>query len=239
MLSELGELQRDPDTLRHKSLPIGSHADAIALKFNEPVEAKNIDRHSPLLDAFGEPGSDVIPDYTIIQAHVHMMCMNVAPQCHVPVCLAGRFVMFHVPFNTDLADVIAKESERFWTHHVLADVPPEDLPAADLIARVRRTSGVVATVDPALVERWARARNMRLAYERVESGHEAELLTAMRVNGEFADTADYGSPTHHLTFRSQKSAPSTDFAALKADKLFNKYCKQGTHRVLRDSRKKD
>lgn len=237
--AELGALERSPDTMRHPSLPIGSHADAIALDYSEPVEAKNIDVASPLYAAFGEPGSDQIPEYTIIQSHVHMLCMGVTTQCHVPVCLGGRFAMFRVPFNKTLAEVIGETAERFWSDNVIADIPPDDMPSYEYIKRVRRASGVIATVDVELVSAWTRARDLRLAYEKAEEAHKAELLAAMRVNGEYAELADFGDPDNILTFKSQNSAPSVDFAALKKDKRYATYVTQGTHRVLRTSKRKD
>ena len=238
--SELGELQRDPDTIRHASIPMASHVDAIALKTNEPVEAKNVDLMSPLFKSFGEPGTDQVAEYVITQATAHMMCMQVTTQCHVPVCLGGRFAMFYVPWNPELGDFIGAAVVTFWDKHVKADIPPENAtPCLDLIKRVRRTTDIVAHVDPMLFERWSKARELRLAYEKAESAHQAELLAAMRVGSEYAECADFGDDGLVLTYLSQKSAPSIDQAAMKRDGIFDKYATQGTHRVLRASKRKD
>jgi len=69
-----------------EGFPIASHPDGLVEASNEPVEAKTAGLFGPLVEQWGEPGTDELPDRIIIQCHVHMLCTD-KQVCHTPVFL--------------------------------------------------------------------------------------------------------------------------------------------------------
>ncbi len=94
--------------------PIGSHIDGLVKSNGEPVEAKTAGLFGPLVEDWGEEGTDQLPDRIIIQDHVHMLCTE-KEICHTPVFLGGKgFLMFRVNLDIEIMDIIRDKSMDFW-----------------------------------------------------------------------------------------------------------------------------
>jgi len=214
--SQLGKIARN----QFRTYPdayLGAHIDAIAIeRGEEPVESKKVELTNPSFDAWGEAGTDEVPDEVIIQCHVHMICQRktrVVSRCHVAGLIAGRLAMYEVPFNAQLADTICEAAVHFWEKHVLADIPPIDTtPSLETLRRVRREPGKTVPVDPALVLAYRQAQEAVKAAKMEEDRAKAALLAALG-DADGGDAGDVGLVTYLTQTRSQ-----IDLTRLKAER---------------------
>ena len=134
---QLGPLTRN-QYRSNPALHLGANIDAIVDQTRCPVEGKTGGLFGPLRDAWGEPGTDDVPERVIIQCHVHLVCagdtMTQGPKvCHVPTFLGGRgFGMFHVPTNDDLCAMIGE------TGDVLGETRPAGRAADERVCQLGR-----------------------------------------------------------------------------------------------------
>lgn len=179
--SRLGKLTRNQfRSARDLGLPIGANIDAIVVATGAPVEAKTSGLYGFSNDVWGEEGTDQVPDRVIIQSQVHMLC-TAAEICFVPAFIAFRgFVMFQVPRDHEIIDIIGKEATNFWDKHVQADTPPSQIsPNLAVVKRMKREPSKVVPVDSSLITPWMETREDRLAAEKSEKVHLAAILAAI------------------------------------------------------------
>lgn len=158
-------------------------------------------KFTSLSHLFGPQGSDEVPEKVLIQTH-HQMHVDHLELVYVPVLLArfGRIgeELFRVERNEDLIKAMLEREQEFWERYVLPKVPPplEDPPSLEVLKRIKRVPGLVATLDPETVQAWEAARDARLEAEKSEMAAKARLLAAL---GE-AEAGDYGDPELWLTY---------------------------------------
>ena len=103
---ELGPIrtqQENGDALFRKAMgfPLGSHPDGEIISNEEPVEGKTAGIFGPIIEQYGEPGTDALPLRIVTQCLVHLECWG-KDICWVPVLLGGKgFVMYHVKRDID------------------------------------------------------------------------------------------------------------------------------------------
>jgi putative phage-type endonuclease len=186
---------------------------------NEPVEAKstNITYRAPDTDQWGEEGTDQVPERIILQCTVQMMVTE-TQVCHNPVIIGGRgFVMFHIPFDKDLAYMIWERLSNFWTKNVQGDHPPENCtPSMEFIRRIQRQPKSIAPVADELVERWIDARRNRLLLEHVEEDAAAELLA--KIGTSEAGQYTGGLISFYEQTRKAYSVPESKFRVMRLQK---------------------
>lgn len=93
---------------------------------------------------WGEPGTNQIPDYYMLQCQHYMLVTGFAVT-DVPVSIAGSPpVMYEVPADKDLQDLIVEAETEFWAC-VENGTPPAPVTYADAVARFGRikAEGVV------------------------------------------------------------------------------------------------
>ena len=164
-----------------KTLPFESNVDGIALeKDNCPVEAKSSGVFWPVLEVWGEPGTDQVPHRVDIQCHVHMICTG-KDLCYVPVLLWGlKSALYEVPYDKEIGARIIEKGKDFWQNKVLANIPPDDsIPSLDIIRRVRREPDKVVDLESDLVTDWIFARDARLVAEKTETAAKALLIAGL------------------------------------------------------------
>ena len=191
---ELGPIrtqQEDGSALFRKAqgFPLGSHADGERISNEEPVEGKTAGIFGPILEPYGEPGTDELPDRIIIQAHVHMLCWE-KDICWVPVLLGGKgFVMYHVKWDDVIMGEIQDKSLDFWEEFVEKDIaPPDVMPSYPIAKRMKREPGKTVPLKAVLVLNWQNAtESLKLAKD-IKEAAEAEMLAAL---GD-ADRGEYG-----------------------------------------------
>jgi len=200
-------LQRDQFRI-HPDGILAANCDALALDLAEPaiIEAKTVGLFARPKHAedWGAAETDEVPAHVLIQVHHQLAVLaDEQPPIHrayVPALISGRgIVLYVVPREDALSDVLVAAETRFWRDHVHADVPPEDSqPNLELLRLIDRVPASVAPVDVALVQRYDEARGYaKAAGEAVDDALHA-LLMAM--NGAEAATFDGGT----FTYREQQ-----------------------------------
>ena len=173
------------------------------------VEAKT----ARMADGWGEDGTAEIPPYYQTQV-AHYMAVTGAVVAFVPVLIGGSdFRIYEVERDEGfIADLV--EAERaFWFDHVLAEVPPEPVNAADALRLWARDDGSEFEVGEEIADKVARLKvakaELKVMEERI-----AFLDDAVRIA--FAEHAAlrFGGETI-ATYKAQ-SRKTVDLNALEA-----------------------
>lgn len=160
--------------------PIGGHVDGLVDANGEPVEAKTAGLFGPLIEDWGDEGTDQLPDRIIIQDHVHMLCTN-KEVCHTPVFLGGKgFMMFRVRLDIEIMDIIRDKSLDFWETYVEKDMPPPDtIPSLPMAKRMKREPEKIVEIETQLVQNWLSAKESLKIAKDIKESSEAEVLAAL------------------------------------------------------------
>ena len=161
--------------------------DAMTLD-GEPVEAKTsgiVGPGSP--HQWGEPGTDEIPDYYLLQVHAQLLVTG-ARRAFVPALIGGRgFVMYVVRAHQGLEDQIQRASEQFWTEHVEARIQPDKTPKLETLKQLRREPESVVSIPDGPVELYLAAKAEEKAAVAKAEAAQAELLASLGA----AEAGDY------------------------------------------------
>jgi hypothetical protein len=130
-------------------------------------------------EEWGEPGTDQVPDYVLVQVH-HQMFVSGLDVVWVPALLGGRgMVMYEVHRNESLCEIIVERCRRFWENNILADVPPEGIPSLSLAKIMHREEGKKIVLLPDPVIRWREAADKKKAAEQEERDAKAAVLAEL------------------------------------------------------------
>lgn len=193
-----GHLVTDYKATLLPDLPFHANMDAVVVQLdgnNVGIEAKT----TVLREHWGEPGTDQVPTYVLIQVQYQMMVCRIK-RIYVPVLFFGLNRDAHiyvVDAHAGLQAEIEKRLMAFWNDNVLAKVPPTESPKLATMKRVRRESRVV-TLDPALLEEYEELQQTASAAREDADNHRADILKLM---GD-ADVADFGDA--HVTYYPNK-----------------------------------
>lgn len=182
---ELGPIRKEQDNgdalfRKAEGFPLGSHVDGEVVKTEIPVEAKTAGVLGPIIEPYGEPGTDELPDRIIIQCHVHIICWE-KDICWVPVLLGGKgFVMYHVNKDDELMGIIQDKSLEFWEEFVEKDIPPPDvMPSFAMAKRMKREPGKTIEIDQVLIVNWQNSKESLKLAKDIKEAAEAEMLAAL------------------------------------------------------------
>lgn len=172
-------------------VPIKVHPDAILEGTNEPIEAKTEGLYGPILEPWGDEGTDEVPEHVCIQAHCQMMALDV-DLCHVPTFLGGRgFGYFFVRKDIKLMRLIREQAVHFWENHVLKNVPPEECaPRLENIKKIRRIEGEPVKLNNELVKEFILAKEACSRAEAYKNEMQAKVLAVLDGN-EIGESEDY------------------------------------------------
>ena len=230
--NRLGRIRRNQRRVHpNKELRLSASCDAILVSSNEPVEAKTHGLFTGVFDAWGDEGTDEVPDHVLVQVHGQMMCISDdCRRAYVGAVIGGRgLVWYEVPRNERLCTLIAGACVKFWKC-VESRTPPEDLPTLDAVKRMRRTEGEIKTIPDGLVSDWLAAKDALKQAEEVESRTKALVLAVMG-EAEIGETERFGK----VTYRAQ-TRRSLDTKALKLEQpeIAEQYTRDGApFRVFR------
>jgi putative phage-type endonuclease len=196
---ELGKLIVNPANLEFSyGNFIIDHPDAQVVKNKQPVEAKSVGQYANY-EEWGKPGTDEVPERVIIQCQVHLICCG-SDYCHVPAYLPYReFQLFGVSKDTELVQMILDRTGEFWNKHIKKDTPPDSFPSLDIARRMIRQPKLVVKISDALVNKFAAAKDARLAAEKLEDIARCKLMAALGT----AEMGNYskGKVTYFESFR--------------------------------------
>ena len=211
----LGEIDTHPGTKAVEGTPIVVNTDGLLLATGEPIEVKTAKLFGPSKEEWGDEGTDQVPSRVIIQATAHMMAWD-RPLCHVPVLIGGRgFIMFQIPRNIQIVDIIRTKAAEFWERNVLGDRPVQGSNASlEVIKRLRHEPEKVGIVDPKLIQAWLDAREAAKAAEEYQYEATAAVLAALG-DAEAATCGDLGAITYFQHTRIGFVTRATTFRVLR------------------------
>ena len=220
----LGKLIRNQYRVAPDNLPIASNLDALVVegregvsRAGENVESKTAGLFGPLVDRWGDEGTDEVPEMYIVQTQVQMLCAE-TDVTHLQAFLGGRgFQLYRIIRNEELIKILTDRCVTFW-RSVECQTPPDDVPMSyEVIKRIRRQPNKVITFGPsemATVLAWRERQDAFNAAKKVaESAKEAmltllgdaeaaELPTGERL--EYMETKRAGYVVAPTTFRTAK-----------------------------------
>jgi len=213
---KFGAIKRNIER-RVEGTPILVHMDAELVHTGEPVEVKTEGMFGPIIEPWGDEGSDDVPEYTCIQAHCHMMATE-RDICHVPTFLGGRgFGYFFVKRDDGLVKVIREQAIAFWQKHVLGNVPPPDAaPTLSLVKRIRRVEGEPVELDDKLVDEWLQYKD--IVKEAKKAAEEAHAKVLASLDGNEIGTCGLGDVTNFLQNRKGYTVEPTSYRVLRLKK---------------------
>ena len=207
---KLGKLTRNQYRTA-QGFPVASNVDAIVDQNGEPVEGKTAGLFGPLSEKWGDDGTDIVPDRTIVQCHVHMLCVN-KEICHLPAFLGGRgFNMFRIEHDQEIMDIIRDKSIEFWTYHVEKDCPPPDImPSLAMAKRMKREPAKTVPIETIIVQNWLNSKESLKSAKSIKESAEAEMLAAL--GDAEGGQCDLGLITYLLQSRATVSAKKLEVA---------------------------
>lgn len=176
---------------------------------------------------WGEPGTNEIPDYYILQVQ-HYMVVTAFPVFDVPVSIGGSSpVLYEVPADKELQEMIIDACAEFWKR-VVDGNPPDPVSYADAIQRYGRSAaqGTVIASEEALayVDSLRVVRGKIIGLEVEEEEIRGKLIITLGDNGDTLIDAD-GSPL--LTYKLANGRKMLDAKALEKEmpEVYAKYLK--------------
>ena len=178
---ELGPLVRNQFRVHTGGILAASH-DALVKGKDEGVEAKTAGVVNPRFDdsGWGEPGTDEVPDrYVLSQAQAAVSNLEVV---HMPAWVRGKGeVMYHVPRDPELVEIILERITVFWDRHVQGDIPPDDgsFPTIEVARMVVRVQGKSVALADDLIARWQRQKAAMAKIKELADTTESQIHAAL------------------------------------------------------------
>ena len=211
IITDEAELEREVE-----GTPIVTHMDGIVVD-GEPCEVKTEGVDHPIIEPWGEAGTDEIPEYTLIQSHCHMMALD-REICHVPTFLGGRgFGYFFARRDEGIVKLIREQAIRFWEENVLGDKAPENVvPSLAMIKQIRHIEGEPVPLTEEIVQAWLDAKEQATAANKAKEFHHAEILAAL--DGHDMGTCELGEITNKEQNRKGYVVEPTSFRVMRLKK---------------------
>lgn len=243
------KVARVNQTLRHPQYPFMlCHLDRRQVGQRRVLECKNVG-HFYGNQAFGESGTDQVPDQYLIQVHHQISIVHALWEWtggELAALIGGNDLRtFSFDYDPEVDELLTTRLQKFWKH-VETRNPPEPTSVGDLDLLFAQDNGQIKdVVDVGLVDVWQRLHDMKAA-----AGDQAKEIKALELELKLAiaesagiqvsDTAGPDSPgiayagKTLATWKTQ-TRTSLDTKQFQADHpdLFNQYSKTSSFRVLR------
>lgn len=194
---------------RHPDAPLGASVDGLALDATPPtlVEAKTcgiLNRPARLLNAYGDDGTDAVPESVLVQVHHAFVVLNAQPDLPA-ICDAlvvallgdGRGLrVYRLHYDVELgAELLATELD-FWERYVQGDRPPPEPPALETLRAMRRRPELEAvSLDDVLVGEWLHAK--RIAEEATKFEETTRGMVIANLGDAEVGISAYGTVTFY------------------------------------------
>lgn len=185
-------------------------------------------------DGWGEPGTDEIPEYYVLQIQ-HYMAVTGLEVCDIAVLIAGSdFRIYEVLADHELIDILMTREAEFW-RHVEDKVPPSLMTMDDVRAKFPKHNGQMRR---ALGDDVAKLNALKKVNEQIkELQLEADFLQREICEsiGDY-DGLMTADEKPLVTWRAPKPGSKFDAKAFQAShpELYEKFCveSQGSRRFL-------
>ncbi|MCJ7828941.1 MAG: hypothetical protein MUP81_04295 [Dehalococcoidia bacterium] len=197
--------------------PIVVHPDGFVVDTGDPVEVKTEGLYGPIIEPWGDVGTDEVPGYTMIQTQCHMMALE-KEICHIPTFLGGRgFGYFFTRRDERLQEIIRQQAIKFWEEHVLKDVPPENCaPTLAMAKQIRHVEGEPKALADGLIQNWLDAKELAKVHTNEAEYYQAEILATL--DGVEMGTCGLGDITNFEQERTGYEVKPTSFRVLRLKK---------------------
>lgn len=214
--------------IRHNSLSwFGGTPDGLLIGKKAGVDAKNISWNR---GEWGEPGSDQMPEYILMQCHHFMTLLNY-DAWYVAVLFGGnRFAIYCVERDPEISDMIIEADGRFWKEHIEAETPPPDDGSESyreyIMRKFPKDNGDirVATLEELkLIEEYREKKAL------LESCKEGVEKIKNQLCGRLENAAGIAGDFGKVTFKTVKGSELIDSKTLRAEMpdIAKKYTKTG------------
>jgi len=163
-----------------KILPAHANLDGFSIYEDKRIgiEAKT----TSMFGAFGETGTDEVPDHILVQAQWQIFVADldrvVIPVLHGDGNLRRTF--YSVDPNPELIESIKAQVMDFWNDHVIPKIPPRDLiPNLETMTSLRRQPETSVDLPEDLVRNWLVTREVKSQAAKDEKAAKAALMSAM------------------------------------------------------------
>lgn len=165
---------------RHPTAPMACSVDGIALDAPAVLaDAKTAGLlgASRLLDAYGDDGTDDVPESVLLQVHHSFAVLDAQPdvprvvEAWIPALLGGRgFRCYRILRDDDLVAELVDMETDWWDRYVVGNTcPPRDPPSLTTLRAYRRRADAPAKIiDPVLVGEWLQAKAVKTKAEEFE-----------------------------------------------------------------------
>lgn len=215
-----GRVVQQPGTLRHPKDPLViATPDGVTSRPGEPdmvLEAKCPGWRGA--GAFGEPGTDQIPDHYLAQVTWEMAVTGLE-FCHLVVDL-GRFEpdIFAIEFNRDVYDAMVEVAHTFWHKHVVPRIPPPADGTETYGNYLRQqlknvNKGVMKPSNPQIQQIAEELHGLRMQKDEIEQ-HIEQRNQALQLYIAQDDGIDFGmdaKPYRRITWRQPKAGRKVDY----------------------------
>jgi len=182
---------------------------------------------SRISKGWGEPGTNEIPDYYVIQVQ-HQMIVTDFNVADVVVSIGGGVPeLYEVPADKELQEMIIEAEADFW-QRVVEGRPPEPVSYADAISRFSKSAaeGIVVASDEAIhaVNKLRTVQGEISKLKAAEEEIKGKLIIAL---GEMGDTLVLSDGTKLITYKLSKGRTTFDAKILKKElpEVYKKYLK--------------
>jgi len=212
---KLGEINTHPGPKEVIGTPIVVNTDGLLLATGNPIEVKTAKLFGPSKEEWGDEGTDQVPSRVIIQSTVHMMAWD-RPICHVPVLIGGRgFLMYEIPRNIQIVDIIREKAAEFWERNVQGDTPVEGSHASlEVVKLLKKEPNKIVTVDPVLIRAWLDAKEAEKIAEEAKETAQAAVLAALG-DAEAGECGALGAITYFNQTRKEYVCKASTFRVLR------------------------
>lgn len=180
------------------------------------IEAKT----TGLLEGWGEPGTDEVPERVLVQTHIGFAIVPSLRVAWVPVLLGDwglKRRLYCVKRNDTLANEIAATCRDWWESHVVANVAPIGFPTLDVLKRVKREPASSVELGPDGVVAFDLLATATAERKEAETREEELKAAAIAMLGtaESATLPDGRVATYLETHRKGYAVKDTTFRTLR------------------------
>jgi hypothetical protein len=211
---------------RHPTAPMACSVDGLAL--DAPpllVDGKTaglLGPSSPLLAAYGDDGTDDVPESVNVQIHHTFAVLDAQPdvprieEAWIPALLGGRgFRCYRIRRDDRLVRELVDLEVEWWRDYVERDrCPPDDPPSLPVLRAMRRRVEIPARpLDEVLVGEWLHAKAVKAQADKLEETTRRFVLADLG-DGEVGD-CEYGRVTYFESERAGYTVAPTRVRSLR------------------------
>lgn len=212
---------------KHPTAPLACSIDGLALEASPPtlIEAKTcgiLNRPSALLAAYGEDGTDDVPDSVLIQVQHEFNVLAAQPDLPpirdaLVVALLGDgrgLRTYRLQFNPDLGEQLIGIELEFWRDYVEQDIAPPEAPSLQTLrALPRRRTTAPVPIDPVITSEWLHAR--AIAKQAIENEETARRFLLAELGDAEDGMCVHGRLSYHATARKAYTVAAQTIRSLR------------------------